>query len=435
MKQAGPDFRKSLRRHLVGASAAVALLAGGVGGWAATTELSGAVIAVGKVVVASEVKKVQHTTGGVVGEILVTNGSKVRAGDVVVRLDATTTRANLAIISKGLDEISARQARLEAERDGLAGIVFGDDLLSRQDAGDVRRILTTEEQAFTLRRDARRGQQAQFSERILQLREQIAGLELQSGAKQAEIDLVRSELTGLQQLWKQKLVSYSRVTELEREEKKLEGEHGALIATIAQTKGRISETGLQILQVDQDLRSDVARELSEANAKAAELGERRIAAQDQLDRIDIRAPQTGYVHQLSVHTIGGVVAPQETLMLVVPTADQLSIDVRIPPSEIDQVHRGQSAFLRFPAFNQRTTPEIGGTVERISPDLIVDQATGIPYFEARITPDPGDLADAKAVTLVPGMPVDAFMRTSDRSVLSYLLKPVSDYLAQAFRKD
>ncbi len=421
-------FRASLWRNMGSALALVGVLVAAAV-WASTVEISGAVVASGRIAVSSEVKKVQHSTGGVVGEILVTNGQTVSAGDVVARLDATITRANLAIVTKSLDDMLAKRARLVAERNGSEEIDFTDELLSRRSETDVARLMTSERTVFLLRRKALEGQKAQLRERISQLEEQVEGFVTQSGATNDELVLVTTDLAGVRKLWDQKLVQYSRLNGLQREAAKLRGEVGSLTATIAQTKAKVTETELQILQVDQDFRSEVAKDMSDVDASIAELAERKVAAQDQLNRIDIRAPQNGVVHQLAIHTVGGVVGAQETLMLIVPQTDPLVVDARIPPSDIDQVFTGQGVFLKFQAFNQKTTPEAGGIVDRVSPDLIADPKTGVQYYEARIRLARQD----EGLRLVPGMPVEVMLQTGNRSILSYLIKPGSDFLTQAFR--
>ena len=332
--------RAAIRRYSVLGLSSAFFLVGGLGGWAAVTELSGAVVAPGAVVVDSHVKKVQHPTGGVVGEILARDGDRVRLGDVVVRLDETVARASLAMVSKSLDELAARQSRLEAERDGAEQIAFPVAFNSRLQEPELASLIRGEINVFQDRREARAGQKAQLQERIAQLQEQIDGLKLQASAKGDEIQLIQDELGGVEQLWKKNLVPITRVTALKREETRLRGERGQLISNIAQAKGRISETSLQILQIDQDLRSEVSKELREVQAKAAEFVERRTTAEDQLRRIDIRAPQDGFVHQSVVHTVGGVINAGEPLMMVVPEADELSIEVKVSPQDIDQLRPG-----------------------------------------------------------------------------------------------
>jgi HlyD family secretion protein len=229
-------------------------------------------------------------------------------------------------------------------------------------------------------------------------------------------------------------VPLSRVIALERDATRLKGERGRLISTTAQTKGKISETELQILQLDQDLRSEVAKELADIRAKMSDFAERRVAALDQLQRIDIRAPVRGTVHQLAVHTKGGVVAAGEQIMMIVPDGDSLVIDVQIAPQDIDRIHLGQPANLRFASFDQRSTPEVGGTITRIAADAVQDPKAASSYYPVRIVLEPDALKQLNQTRLVPGMPVDAFIRTSDRTILSYIFKPLLDHSRHAFRE-
>ncbi|WP_201829945.1 HlyD family type I secretion periplasmic adaptor subunit [Microvirga zambiensis] len=427
--------RSSIRRHTrLGLSAALFLVVG-LGGWSAITELSGAVVAPGAVVVDSHVKKVQHPTGGVVGDILARDGDRVRAGDIVIRLDETVARANLAMVAKSLDELAARQGRLEAERDGRDQVSFPPALTGRLAEPELAGLVGGERHLFETRREARAGQKAQLKERIAQLQEQIDGLKLQASAKGDEIQLIQDELTGVEQLWKKNLVPITRVTALRREETRLRGERGQLISNVAQAKGKISETELQVMQIDQDLRSEVSKELREVQGRVAELVERRVAAEDQLKRIDIRAPQDGLVHQSIVHTVGGVINAGEPLMMIVPESDELSIEVKVLPQDIDQLQPGLDAVLRLSAFNQRTTPELKGRVSLIAADLVTDQRSGVQYYPVRVAFAAGERDRLGAVKLVPGMPVEGLIQTGYRTVFSYLTKPVADNMARAFREE
>jgi HlyD family secretion protein len=426
--------RRSMRRHLVAAIVVTSILIIGVAGWGATAVISGAVVASGSLVVDSNVKKVQHLTGGIVGELRVRDGDRVRAGDIVVRLDETVTRANLAIITKGLDELMARKARLESERDGLDTIVFPAQLLAGTGDPDRAAAMDSERKLFNLRRTARNGQKAQLQERIAQLQEEIVGLTAQQTSKIREIALIERELAGVRELWKQNLVQLTRLTALEREAARLDGEHGQLIAAAAQARGKITETSLQILQIDQDIASDVAKELREVDGKIGEFIERKVAAEDQLKRIDIRAPQDGTVFQLTVHTVGGVITAGDPIMLIVPEADNLSVEVRVNPQDIDRLQLNQKAILRFTAFNVRTTPEIEGTVTRISADTSTDQRTGQSYYTVRIAMAADQLERLGDVKLLPGMPVEAFVQTGERTMFSYLMKPLHDQFVRAFRE-
>lgn len=434
MAQFGPKLRRSLLTHTIAVAVVGILLLGGVGGWAASTEFAGAVIAPGQVVVESNVRKVQHPSGGVVGQLLVHDGSRVELGDVLIRLDETQTRANLSIIVKALDELEARQAREEAERDASPGIQFPKSLLDQMSDPDVAKSVHGEQEQFKIRGQARDGQKLQLRERIAQLGEEVNGYEAQVLSKANQIEWIAKELVGVNDLWEKNLVPYSRVTALEREKERLEGERGQLRASIAQTKGKTAEIQLQILQVDQDMRAEVGKDLAELRAKQAELVEKRVAAEDQLRRIDLRAPQSGVVYQLAVHTVGGVIGPGEVTMLIVPDNDSLDVEVRIQPQDIDQIQIGHRAVLRFSAFNQRTTPELNGSVSRIAPDVTEDPKTGVHYYTVRINIPKDELTRLGDLKLVPGMPVESFMQTAPRTVMSYLLRPFHDQLARAFRE-
>lgn len=434
MAQFGPKLRRSLLTHTIAVAVVGILLLGGVGGWAASTEFAGAVIAPGQVVVESNVRKVQHPSGGVVGQLLVHDGSRVELGDVLIRLDETQTRANLSIIVKALNELEARQAREEAERDASPGIQFPKSLLDQMSDPDVAKSVHGEQEQFKIRGQARDGQKLQLRERIAQLGEEVNGYEAQVLSKANQIEWIAKELVGVNDLWEKNLVPYSRVTALEREKERLEGERGQLRASIAQTKGKTAEIQLQILQVDQDMRAEVGKDLAELRAKQAELVEKRVAAEDQLRRIDLRAPQSGVVYQLAVHTVGGVIGPGEVTMLIVPDNDSLDVEVRIQPQDIDQIQIGHRAVLRFSAFNQRTTPELNGSVSRIAPDVTEDPKTGVHYYTVRINIPKDELTRLGDLKLVPGMPVESFMQTAPRTVMSYLLRPFHDQLARAFRE-
>ena len=428
------DEGVTIRRHLLGGVVIALTLTVGVGGWATTTKLSGAVIAPGSMVVDSNVKKVQHLTGGIVGELLVREGARVRSGEVVLRLDDTITRVNLAIVTKGLDEMYARQARLASERDADDDIAFPSFLLARANEPTVEAAIDSERKLFGLRHGARLGKKSQLRERIAQLNDEIRGYTALQEAKAEEIELIQRELEGVRALWNKNLVQINRLISLEREAARIKGERAQSISATAQSRGKIGEIELQIIQIDQDLSSEVAKELREIDGKIGEFVERKVGAEDQLKRVDIRAPQDGVVHQLAVHTVGGVVSPGDPIMLIVPEADALAIEAKVSPQDIDQLQVGQPAGLRFSAFNQRTTPEINGTISRISADVSVDQRSGQSFYTIRIGVSPGEIARLGNVKLVPGMPVETFMKTYDRSVMSYFIKPLEDQVLRAFRE-
>jgi HlyD family secretion protein len=423
---------KSIRWHLFWSGWAVLVLFGGLGGWAVATELSGAIVAPGQLVVHSNVKKVQHPTGGVIGELRVRDGDRVAEGEVVARLADTATRANLAILVNSLSELYARRARLEAEQAQSAEMLLPNEFKGRLHVQAIAHVFKAAETQFRVRREAREGQKLQLKQRISRHQDEIEGLTAQYVAKKKELDFHNKELGPLRELWKNKLIDIQRVTQLEREAARLEGELGHLTAAIAQAKGSIDEIQLQIMQIDQDLRTEVSKELNEVQEKINELSERQLAAEDQLQRIELRSPQDGIVYQLAVHTVGAVVGAGDDIMLIVPERDNLAVEAKISPTDIDQVHIGQIVILRLSAFNQVTTPETTGRVTFISPDLLIDPRSGTGSYTIRIQVD---TKKAGNVTLVPGMPVEAFIQTGSRSVLSYLIKPMSDQIERAFREN
>ena len=439
MNKKSPDVRKAAERsarvHILAGLAVIVLVLGGTAVWAARTEISGAVVSSGLVVVESKVKKVQHPTGGVVAEITVKNGSKVKAGDLLVRLDETVSRANLQVITKQLDELVMREARLEAERDGSSTITLPDSYQGRESEPDIAKRIAGETFFFKSRRESLEGQKEQLGERVLQMKEEITGLGRQIKSKNSEIEIVQRELKGVAELEKLKLVTTMRVNQLRRDATRLEGELGQLESAAAQAKGRIAEIGVEMIRIDQEFRTSIIQELRDNTAQQAELVERRIAAEDQLKRIDIRAPQSGVVHQLEVNTVGGVINQAETLMLIVPEGEELTIEARIATHDIDQVLNGdKTAFVRFSAFDTHKTPELNGNIVSVSADLTVDQMTGVPYYLARISIPRAELAKLNQKRLVPGMPAEIYVRTQNRTVLSYLFKPIEDQIERAFRE-
>ena len=428
------DPVRSIRRLTLAGVAVSALLIFGVGGWAATTEIAGAVIAQGRVIVESSVKKVQHPTGGVVGELMVKEGQHVKAGDVVLRLDQTQTLAGLEVIRQAIDELTARKARDEAEVNGLSTIEFPPELLARRDDPKVARLLSDEQALFQIRRTGRDGQKAQLNEQIGQLNEETTGTVAEMDAKTKEIYWSKEELKGVQDLWRKNLVEFTKLTALQRESARLEGERGRLESNLAELRSKTAEIKLKILQVDEDARTELGKELADIRGKLSELHEKQIAAEDQLKRIDLHAPQDGFVHQLTVHTVGGVITASEPVMLIVPDGEALSIESRIDPNEINQVHLGQAVVVRFPGLGQRTTPEIDGTVSLVSADLSQDEKTGASYYMIRIALADNQLERLGAVKLMPGMPVESFIETPPRTVLSFLVKPMKDQIEKAFRE-
>jgi HlyD family secretion protein len=428
MLRAGRSFENELRTGL--RFLLVTILLGG--GWLALVPLAGAVVVPGNLVVQSNVKAIQHPTGGVVAEIKAANGMRVAAGDLLLRLDATQAQASLQMVRKQLDEVRARIARLTAERDGLDQVQIPSALAARSADDNVRSLLASEVSLFKARFEGHRSQKDLLQSRIAQLTEEIAGLEAQVGSKAKQLELISGELKGVQELYDKRLVPLARLTSLQRETARIEGERGQLTSSIAETKSKIGEAQLQIARLDQDFRTDVVKELGETQAKEAELVERGVAAQDQLDRIELRAPTSGVIHQLAAHTIGGVIRAGDTIMEIVPDTDDLLIEARLQPKDIDQVRSGQKAFVRFSSFNQRVTPQLTGTVSLVSADTSRDQQTNTSYFTVRVVLPDDERRRLGGLQLIPGMPAEVFMQTGSRTMMNYLLKPITEQMNRAF---
>lgn len=429
---------RSVRRLERIGYALVALLFGGAGVWASTTHIAGAVIAPGTIVVQSNVKKVQHPTGGVVAAINVHEGEEVKTGQVLVRLDDTVARATVGVVRVQLDELMARQARLLAERDEAHQIDFPAELVARKTDRQLAATLAGEQKLFESRQIAKIGQREQLQQRIEQSREEIRGLEAQQAGKEQEIAFIDKELSGVNELWDKNLVGIQRLMQLNRDRARLSGERGQYIAEIARAKGKISETGLQIIQLDKDFRTEVLKDLREAQGKIAELTERLVGAQDQLKRVDILSPQDGVVNQLAIHTVGGVIGTGEVLMEIVPSDDKLIIESKVDPRDIDQVKTGADALVRVMAGDERANPDLTGKVMLVSADLTRGrQVSGVPeraYYTVRVSLAKDEVARLSDLKLLPGMQTEVFIQTYPRTPIEYLTKPLRDQMARTFRE-
>lgn len=425
----------SIRLYTLTGAGAIVLMVLGIGGWAATANLSGAVVGAGTVVVDGNVKRIQHREGGIVGDIKVRNGTVVKAGDLLVRLDDTVTRAGLAMVRKQIDQLSARRMRLSAEGESATAVTAPTIPLGQKAEADSVEYIKAEVALFAARKQTLDGQKAQLRQRIDQIHQENEGLVVRKNAKEEELSWIGQELVRVRNLADQQLIQFNRLAELERLRAQLDGERGQLMAEIARAATRVTETELQILQLDQDRLAEVLTELRDVDNKLAELTEQKVTAEDQLKRIDVRSPQDGIVHELAVHTIGGVIGAGETIMQIVPVNDRLVVEARIQPADIDQMHVGQQAVLRFSAFNQRTTPEIVGQVRTVAADLAHNPQTGESWYTARIQIEPEELSKLGNLSLLAGMPVEAYIKTSERTALSYLIKPLADQINRAMRED
>ena len=432
--QAPYDIGESISQHLKWGAALSALLIVGAGGWTALTEISGAVVAPATVVVETSTKTIQHQTGGIVKDILVTNGDYVKAGDTVLQLDDTVTRTNLSVITNQLDELYAQEARLKTELNNATAIKFPERARDPLHRAHLRIMEETQQKLLLARINNHSTKKDQLKKQISQFEKQIVGLEQQRDAKMGEITLVKAELEGIQSLREKKLVTESRVMAFQREQNKLEGEYGSIVAQIARSEEAISEREIMILQSEEEYRTEALTELQGVRIQLAELEERRVAAEDELQRMKLRAPQSGKVFDLAAHTVGGIIGSGEVVMKIVPEEDQLIVEAKVQPVDVDQITPNQSAKIRLPAFDKRTTPELTAQLKTLSPDLLEDPRTGSTYYLAELIIPEQELQRLEGKMLVPGMPVEAFIKTEDRTVLSYLLKPMLDQIAHAMRE-
>lgn len=428
--QADLDLRRLSRFGfiLLGVMAAVLL------GWGLLAQIAGAVVAPGKVTLESSLKRVQHKEGGIVSELYVKEGDRVKAGALLARIDSTAPQANLMVVTNQLEELTARRLRLIAERD-RQGAIGGAALSDAPQTDSFKAILAAETRLMAERRSLRTQKKIQLSQQMAQSREEIAGLQAQVEAQAAQRTLIEGELAGVRQLYEKGLATLPRLNALEREAKRLDGARGQLIAAIAAARSKIAELQVQSLQVETEELALVMAELKETDIKLSQLTEQRTTGEDELRRVELRAPTDGQVQQLAVHTRGGVVAAGETLMLIVPDKDELIVEASIDPQHIDQVAPGRPAKVRFTAFSAATTPVLDAKVDRLSRDVQSDERTGRQFYVARLKIDRPDLKAGVRSSLVAGMPAEVQIATGTRSAMSYFLKPLTDQLARTFRED
>ncbi|UZF94399.1 HlyD family type I secretion periplasmic adaptor subunit [Bosea sp. NBC_00550] len=423
-----------LRRQQRAGLIAVAIFLGTTAAWSMTTTLFGAVVAVGSFVVAGNVKKVQHPHGGVVGALLVSEGQHVNAGEVVLRLDPTTVKSSHQILAKQIDEATIRLARLEAERQDAPEMNTGEFAAMIAASNEFGRVVAAEAKLFDVRRVAREGRRAQLRKRMSQLADEIKGLSAQRAAKEREAGIIADELAGVEDLYRRKLVQLTRLSTLQREQANIEGQRGKLNAEIAQVEGKIAEIELQIIQIGEDQRADAIKELRDVQARHGELIERRVATEFQLEHIDLRAPSAGVIHQLAVHTIGGVLPAGETAMLIVPGEEALQLDARVRPADIDQIASGQSVRIKVLAGQQSRAPELRGSIMRIGADISRDERDGQPYYALRIAIPPEEFARLAPLRIIAGMQAEAMIETAQRTPLDFILKPFISQFDRAFRE-
>jgi HlyD family secretion protein len=405
-----------------------------LGGWISQASIAGAVIAPGSVVVRGKPKSIQHLDGGIVSEILVRNGDRVSTGTPMIRLDDATIRANLAIYRNRLKEALAREARLHAELREDEEIGLADVREVPHDIGDLDTSLATQAGLLEARRNLRTGKREQLAEQIAQHENQIIGVRGLIDAREEQLRLIEKELSASREMREQGFVPEREVTALERQRADLRGLLAEDRAELARVHNAIGERRIELLQVGHEHQESVLKELRATASEIDELLQQIQATEAQLSRVEIVAPTTGIVHELALHTIGGVVQPGGTVLQIIPVEEGVEVELTVPTSAIDQVFLGQEARVRFPAFNQRTTPDVAGQVSMVSASSVIDEQSGSAFYRVNIDLSQEELAKLGSRQLTPGMPAEGFLLTDLRTVLDYLIRPVTDYFVKAFRE-
>jgi HlyD family secretion protein len=429
---------KSLNRHAFAGAAFTVLVVLGTGGWASLAKIQDAVIAPGTVVVNSQKKKVQHPDGGIVAEIDVNDGSHVDVGSILFRLDGKQLLTDMGTVRRKIFELAAKRWRLRAERDGLADLPVwappAEGGLDTIEDADLKAIVDGQRQLFTTKLEVLKQQDLQLKEQISQLQQQVVGLSYVKDARKKQLDIARMEMGKLSDLAKKGLVPMTRWGPIQREEVGLVGEVGQSHAEIAKAKGRTAELEMKLIELKQDYRKEALVDLQTVEGELSQLAEKRLAIQTKLQRLNVRAPVSGRIHELAVHTVGGVVAAGDTLAFIIPDNDKLVVDALVPPNDIDRVHKGAPARVRFTAFDRPTTPELTGEVMWISPDQELVGEYKRPAFRVRIGLDPSEIERLGGAVIRPGMQAEVMLTGKERTALSFIMKPMVDQLHHAFRE-
>lgn len=411
---------------------ALLILVGGIGYWSVTAQLAGAVISSGRLEVETKRQVIQHPDGGVVGAIVARNGDQVQAGDTLIQFDATLLNSEAAIVRGQLDDIAARKARLKAERDDADTILFPDWLVV-QDTEETREVITGQRQLFEARRTSLERESEQLAERRSQYEFEIEGISAQLDSLRIQQGLITQELADQVSLLEKGLTQATRVSTLRREEARLQGEIGGLKASAAQLRGSVAEVNIELIKLKTTRREEAITALRDLEFREIELAERMLGLNERLSRLSVKSPVNGVIYGSEVFAIQSVVQPGAPMMYVVPQDQPMVIEARIDPTNVDQIYRGQEAGLRFTAFESSTTPELVGAVVDFSADAFTDEVTGQTYYSVEVLPADGELEKLGDNTLIPGMPVEVFIKTSERSPLEYLTKPLTDYFTRAMR--
>lgn len=431
-----PSTQWSATRPLMIGFVSLLFLILGVGLWSITTQIAGAVIASGSIQVKVNRQVIQHPTGGVVGEVLVSEGDSVKAGDVVIRFDDSELKSELAIIESQYFELLARKALFQAERNDDLNLKYETELVTKAERStDIQKLMDGQSSFFHARKASLEKQKQQLAEQTVQLNNQVKGVEAQSIASQLQLELLEEELVDTQFLFDKGLAQASRVLALRREQARIAGQVGSLTADLGRLRAAISGVNIQVLQLDTERHTSAIENLRGIGYRILELAERRVAIKQKLSRLEARAPMSGIVHDNQVFALQSVVEPAQPMMYIIPNETPLVIQAQVDVIHVDQVYVGQDATLNFATFSQNTTPQIFGTVTKLSADIFTDQVTGLNYYQIELIPKKTELAKLDNLELLPGMPVEAFLKTDERSAFTYLVKPVTDYFNKAFREE
>lgn len=397
--------------------------------------ITGAVVATGVVNVETNYKTVQHLDGGIVSKILVRNGDRVKAGDVLVRLDNTQVKASHAIAAARVNDLLVQQARLEAERDRLPAIVLPTEVEKTTEDPTLAKVIASQKSLFEARMSAHRGEQDVLRQRLEQASNDLTGISRILDARRREAAISASELASLKPLFERGFANQQRMLPVQRENARLEGEVGKLMSDHSRAQASVFEAQLRLTQSAKEFTQTVTDELRKVQAQLAETTEQRNALEDKLRRVEIRAPRAGHVHALAAHTEGGVIAPGNPIMQIIPEGERLLVDAQVQPQDIDKVRKGQPAYVRFPAFNAKSTPRLEGAVFAVSAAQVTDTQQGKSYFTVQVVLAEGEITKLpKGHDLVPGMPAEVYLETGHRSIMSYFMKPLADAMARTFRE-
>jgi HlyD family secretion protein len=428
------NTNRSMRGVLMAGYVSLAVMAGAIGWWTTSAQISGAVIASATIVSDTLSKRIQHREGGIVAGILVKNGDRVAEGQELVLLDPTETKSELAVITTALDELLVKRARLEAQRTGSAKFTLPKELLARDTDPKLAEVIEGQQRLLSSTIEGMTQRLGQLDAQVSQLQEQITGYQSIAKSRAKQLELSQDGYQDLLKLQKEGLVAKPRVLEAQRAVASIEGEIGSVKSSILTAETRIGEVKLQKLQMSEDVRTQALTELRDTEARITELQERQVTADSRLQRITIKSPIAGTVYDVAVNTVGGVIGSGEVLMLIAPEGEELVLQAQVSPNDIDQVRSGQKAQVRFPAFNSQLTPNIAAEVSQVAADTTrVDQQTA-PFYSVRLKISPEELAKLGDNQLRPGMMAEAFIQTQERSVLTYLLQPLTDLLPYALRE-